>query len=176
MPVPRPQLRTIEGQGRGVKPRKQQAPWVRTAVVMSAVVCIALATASVARVTITNATVQMMQSAEQTSAAINYARMGGVGLEVDLSLASNPTRIQDRAADFGVYPTSRVNTISALNGFSQDTMEQMDAAAQEARALELQVLLEHQEPPSQPAAPKEQGDALKPAATIGILQAAPSTT
>jgi hypothetical protein len=104
---------------------------------MSAAVLIVLATVSVARVSIANATVQMMQTAEQTSAAIEQARAVGLELEVQHSLANNPTRIQDNAASLGILPAGQPATIPARAGFSALTLDQMERAAEEARAAEI---------------------------------------
>lgn len=138
--LPRPALRTVEGQGRGLRAQSQRAPWVQTLATMSAVVLVVLATVSIARVSIANATVQMMQTSEQTSAAIDEARAQGLELEVKHSLANNPTRIQDAAADRGILPTSQPSTLAALDGFAPETIEQMRAAADAAHAAELKAL------------------------------------
>lgn len=140
IPLPRPKLRTIEGQARGTQTRTQQAPWVRTLVVMSAVFLVVLSTVSVARVSVANATVQMMQTSEKTTAAINQARAVGLDLEVQHSLANNPTRIQDNAAMLGILPAQQPVALAAREGFSAETISQMNLAANEARAAELALL------------------------------------
>ena len=140
IPAPRPRLRTIEGAGRGTRAQSQQAPWIRTAVVMCAVLVVVLSTASVARISLTNATVQMMQTAEDTSLAIDQARTVGLDLEVRHSLANSPTRIQDRAATMGVLPARQPATVEARSGFSAETVRQMNAAASEYKAAELSLL------------------------------------
>ena len=144
IPLPRPALRTIEGQGRGVRVQPAVAPWAKTLVVMCAVVFVTLATVSIARVSIANATVQMLQAAEQTNTAIIQARAEGLELEVRHALANNPTRIQDLAAALGILPASSVETLAAQHGFSISTINQMRAAAEEARAAELAALQEAQ--------------------------------
>lgn len=138
--MPRPQLRTIEGQGRRTAAKPQQATWVRTLVIMCATIVIVLATTSVARVSISNATVQMMQASEQTQEAIDQARAVGLELEVRHSVANNPNRIQDTAAAMGVLPSGQPETTQARRGFTNETKNQMAAAAEEARAAELALL------------------------------------
>jgi hypothetical protein len=132
--LPRPRLRAIEGQGRASATQPQAAPWLSTLVVMSAIVVIVLATVAVGRVSIANATVQMMQASEQTRSAIDRARAVGLELEVQHSLANNPTRIQDNAAALGVLPAAQPETIPALSGFTPATREQMQNAVKEAQA------------------------------------------
>lgn len=144
VPLRRPALRTIEGQGRGVATQTQQQPWLRTFVVMCAAVIMVLATVSVGRIGITNATVQMMQAAESTQTAIDQARAYGLELEVNYSVANNPTRIQDRAASLGVLPSAQTETLEARSGFSVETLRQMQAASEEARAAELASISEAQ--------------------------------
>ncbi|MDR2035443.1 MAG: hypothetical protein LBP91_02030 [Coriobacteriales bacterium] len=144
--APRPELKTIEGQGRGIRTRPQQAPWLNTLAAMSTVVLVVLATVSIARVSISNATVHKMQVAEQTSTSISHARTIGLELEVKHSLANNPTRIQDNAAARGILPSSRLSTLSARDGFSPETVALMSAAANEARAAELSVLQPSDQP------------------------------
>ncbi|MDR1088714.1 MAG: hypothetical protein LBL23_05545 [Coriobacteriales bacterium] len=134
---PRPALRTIEGTRSRAEAEPRTAPWVRTLVVSCAVVLLVVATVSVARISIANATVQMMQTAEQTSAAIEQARAVGLELEVQHSLANNPTRIQDNAAVLHILPAGQPATVQARNGFSAETLDQMQRAAEEARAAEI---------------------------------------
>lgn len=138
--LPRPKLRTIEGQGRKSAAQPQQKPWVHTLLAMSIAVIVVLATTSVGRIGIANATVQMMQTAEQTQSAIDEARAVGLELEVKHSLSNNPTRIQDLAATRGVLPSSQPQTLEARNGFSTETQRQMQQAAAEAQAAELALL------------------------------------
>ncbi len=137
---PRPKLRTIEGQARDPKTQAQTAPWARTLVVMSVLVLVVMATVSVVRVSIANATVQMMQASEQTSVAIDQARAAGIELEVKHSVVNNPTRIQDNAASLGILPASQPATVQAHQGFSPETLNQMQLAADEARAAEVAAL------------------------------------
>lgn len=138
IPSPRPRLRTIEGRARSA--RTQQQPLVRAIACMSAVVLIVLATVSVARVSVSNATVGVMQASAQTNDAIEQAREVGVELEVEYSLANNPTRIQDSAASLGMLPSSQTATIQAYNGFSASTLEQMRQAASEYQAAQMSQL------------------------------------
>ncbi len=135
--APRPRLRAIEGQGRGVAPQAQPLAWLRTLAVMSTLVVVVLATASIARISIANATVQMMHGSEQTRIAIESARSAGLELEVRHSLMNNPTRIQDAAAALGIFPANQPEIVSALSGFTPQTKEQMQQAAQDAHALAL---------------------------------------
>ena len=140
--LPRPKLDTIEGQGRGTAAQTQQSPMLRTIAVMCALVIVVLTTSSVARVGISNATVQMMQSINTTQAAIEEARAVGLELEVLHSISNNPTRIQDRAAEMGILPASHPETLYALAGFSSETKTEMQAAAEEAKAAELAMIME----------------------------------
>lgn len=135
--LPRPQLRTIEGQGRKTSARTQQAPWIRTLMVMSALAIVVLATVSVARVSFANATVQVLQNSEQLRGAIDQARAEGLELEVQHSLANNPNRIQDAAAGLGILPAGQPETLAAQNNFSEETLAIMQAAAEEAHTAEL---------------------------------------
>lgn len=137
---PRPKLRTIEGQGRATAAQTQQAPWLRTLAIMSTLVLIVLASTSVMRVSVANATVQMMQASEETTAAIEQARAAGLELEVLHSIANNPTRIQDAAANMGILPASQPATVTALSGFTAETQSQMQAAASEVQASQLALL------------------------------------
>lgn len=136
IPRPRPALRTIEGQGRKTAARPKQASWVQTLIVMSALVVVVLATTSVARVSIANATVQMLQTSEQTQASIDQARAVGLELEVKHSIYNNPNRIQDTAAALGILPAGQPETVSAVSGFTPGTIAWMQAAAEASRATE----------------------------------------
>ncbi|MCL2530082.1 MAG: hypothetical protein FWE41_07125 [Coriobacteriia bacterium] len=173
IPLPRPKFRTIEGQGKGSAAKPRQAPWVQTLVIMSVVVAMMLATIAIARVSISNATVQMMQTSEQTRAAINSARQVGMELEVVFSLGNNPTRIQDAAATMGVLPSHSISTVAARGGFTVETIYQMSLAADEARALELQALYDRAElaAAEKPAVVES---VLTPSPTQGLLQTAGS--
>jgi len=136
---------------------------------MSLTVFMTLATVSVARVTIANATVQMMQTSEQTRAAINEVRTEGMELEVEHSLANNPTKIQDTAALMGILPTSQPITLTARDGFSPETILQMNAAAAEVRAAELQALQEIADR-NLAEKPAEKDIALEPEPTSSVLK------
>ena len=169
IPLPRPRFRTIEGQGKKTATQPVRAPWAQTLVVMSLTVFMTLATVSVARVTIANATVQMMQTSEQTRAAINEVRTEGMELEVEHSLANNPTKIQDTAALMGILPTSQPITLTARDGFSPETILQMNAAAAEVRAAELQALQEIADR-NLAEKPAEKDIALEPEPTSSVLK------
>jgi len=171
--LPRPRLRTIEGQGRKTAAKPQFAPWVLALAITGVVVGMVLATLAISQVSISNATVQMMQNSDQTRAAINTARSAGMELEVVFSLGNNPTRIQDTAATMGILPTSQITTIPAQAGFSAETIYQMSLAADEARAQELQALqvLAEQTALEKPALIES---TLEPSVTSNILQTASS--
>jgi len=138
--LPRPELRTIEGTKGSAQAQPRPVAWVTQLAVMSAVVIVVLASVSVARVSISNATVQMMQTAEQTRLAIDQTRAAGLDLEVQHSLANNPTRIQDSAASLGILPAGQPVVMEAREGFSAETILQMQVAADEARAAEVALL------------------------------------
>lgn len=135
--LPRPQLRTVEGKATETQTRTQQVPWTHTVAIMCAVLAIVLASVSVGRVSIANATVRMMQGSQQVSAVIDQARTAGLELEVQYSLANNPTRIQDAAAAMGILPSSQPETLAAHSGFGVDLVDRMRLAAEEARVAEI---------------------------------------
>jgi len=142
---------------------------------MSTVVLVVLATVSITRVSISNATVQLMQAAEQTTIAIDQARTKGMELEVVHSLENNPTKIQDHAAALGILPNNKTITMPARDSFSIETIREMSTAAAETRAAELQVLKDiAEQTASQPATqPAAQATEEKPAVEDGTLE--PST-
>ena len=148
IPLERPKLRAIEGQGRGpeaaakAKPVAIPTPQLRALAAISVVVFLVFTTASVAKVSIANATVQLLQTADDISLAIDQARTTGLELEVRHSLENNPTKIQDAAAVRGILPADHSTTIAARSGFAQSTINLMRVAAEEAQALELQQLLD----------------------------------
>lgn len=135
--LPRPELRTVEGKVSDAQTRTQHVPWTRTVAVMSAVLVIVLASVSIGRVSIANATVRMMQGSGQVSNAIAQARAAGLELEVQYSLANNPTRVQDAAAAMGILPSSQPETLAAHSGFGSDFLDRMRLAAEETRAAEI---------------------------------------
>jgi hypothetical protein len=99
---------------------------------MAAVLIAVLATVCVSRIAISNLTVQLMFRAEQTTELISNAKANGAALEVWHSVATNPNRVQDKAAANGVLPGNAVTTLEARHGFTDDVKFIMTAAATEA--------------------------------------------
>jgi len=175
IPLPRPRLRTIEGQGRAAATQTARAPWTRTLAVMSIVVFMVMASVSITRINISNATVLMMQTANQTSSDIEQARIAGMELEVEHSLKNNPTRIQDIAATMGILPTAQPEVLAALDGFAPETIYRMNQAAEQNAALELRALKEAAEKTATERAAQAE-NALEPSVYLSIFNPATGAT
>jgi hypothetical protein len=96
---------------------------------MAAVVIAVLASVCVARIALSNLTVQMMLNGEQIANEITTARSMGLELEVRHSVATNPNRVQDAATKLGMLPDNQVATLAARQGFSPEVKSLLAQAA-----------------------------------------------
>ncbi|MDR2672201.1 MAG: hypothetical protein LBC35_02685 [Coriobacteriales bacterium] len=126
---PAPQLKALPGKGLGARTRPDIQPWATTAAVMAAVVIAVLASVCVARIALSNLTVQMMLNGEQIANEITTARSMGLELEVRHSVATNPNRVQDAATKLGMLPDNQVATLAARQGFSPEVKSLLAQAA-----------------------------------------------
>ncbi|MDR3136256.1 MAG: hypothetical protein LBU07_02350 [Coriobacteriales bacterium] len=125
----RPRLRALPGKGLDSETAPVSKPWTRTLAVAATAVLLVMATVCIARIALTNLTVQMMARAERVQENIDTARNVGLSLEVKHSLATNPNRIQNAATALSMVPDGAVQTLPARGEFSSEVQSQMATAA-----------------------------------------------
>ena len=131
--VERPPLRALPGKGLETQTRRGLAPLTRAALFTCSACFVFALAVGLFSISMTNATVQTLMDSESISASITEARSVGLDLEVQYSIATNPTRIQEAAAELGMVPSpgiAIVGATEALSSLASEAVHNAIAAAQ----------------------------------------------
>lgn len=100
--APRPDIRVLPGKGRDARRNQGVPPIALSAFKAVVVLAVMLAVVLCARVWLSVATVQSLESAAALNASIDDARSYGTALEIQHSVLASPTRIEKKAAQLGM--------------------------------------------------------------------------
>ena len=127
--VERPPLRVLSPEQ---KPRARTQslarPLIRCALATSAVCFVVVVLLGLASITLSNATVQALINSESLANSIAEARSAGLELEVEYSVATNPTRIQNEASALGMSAAPEISTLEAAESPNASVIASMSAA------------------------------------------------
>jgi cell division protein FtsL len=108
-PSPRP-LRVLPGKRAQTETRQGLAPFWRATFAVGIVAVLMMGAVWVARVSLVNATMELLANSEQVTRSTEAARSEGSHLEVEYAFATNPASIQETAAtQLGMAPDPRVD-------------------------------------------------------------------
>jgi nucleoside recognition membrane protein YjiH len=115
--VPRRPLRVLPGTGVQAASQQGIAPLWRALFITVVAVALMIGAVLVVRVSLVNATMELLADTAQTVRMTEAARAEGTQLEVRYAIVSNPASIQDAAAsELGMSPDPRVDYLKIPSG------------------------------------------------------------
>jgi cell division protein FtsL len=110
-------LRVLPGAGAQAAPQQGIAPLWRALFITVVAVALMIGAVLVVRVSLVNATMELLADTAQTVRKTEAARAEGTQLEVRYTIVSNPTSIQEAAAsELGMSPDPRVDYLRVPSG------------------------------------------------------------